>query len=59
MLINIFRFLCAPQGRIQDFHLGEGAKDYVPTRTLRARNRTHFRQGSSARIRALEALGLI
>ena len=48
------------QGRIQDFHLGGGgggggdAKDYVPARTLRARNRTHFRQGS----RALAALGL-
>ena len=26
-----------------------GAKDYVPSRTLRARNRTHFRQGSRAR----------
>ena len=37
---------------------GGGAKDYVPARTLRARNRTHFRQGSRARLRALEALGL-
>ena len=35
-----------------------GAKDYVPTRTLRVRNRTYFRQGSRARLRALEALGL-
>ena len=45
-------------GRIQDFHLGGGggAKDYLPARTLRARNRTHFRQGSRARLRALEAL---
>ena len=38
------------QGRIQDFHLGAGggggAKDYVPACTLRALNRTHFRQGS-------------
>ena len=25
---------------------GGGAKDYVPARTLRARNQTHFRQGS-------------
>ena len=28
---------------------GGGAKDYVPARTLRARNRTHFRPGSRAR----------
>ena len=28
---------------------GGGAKDYVPARTLRDRNRTHFRQGSRAR----------
>ena len=32
------------QGRIQDFDLG-GAKDYVPARTLRARNRNHFPAG--------------
>ena len=45
------------QGRIQDFHVGGGgAKDYVPARTLWARNRTHFRQGSRARLRTLEAL---
>ena len=25
---------------------GRGAKDYVPARTLRAQNQTHFRQGS-------------
>ena len=25
--------------------MGGGAKDYVPARTLRARNWTHFRQG--------------
>ena len=31
-----------------------GQKDYVPARTLRARNRTNFRQGSRARLRALE-----
>ena len=33
--------------------------DYVPARTLRARNRTHFRQGSRPRLnlKALEALG--
>ena len=37
---------------------GGGAKDYVPERTLWARNRTHFRQGSRARLTALEALGL-
>ena len=38
---------------------GGGAKYYVPARTLRARDRTLFRQGSRARlIRALEALGL-
>ena len=30
---------------------GEGAKCYVPARTLRARNRTPFRQGSRARWR--------
>ena len=24
---------------------GRGAKDYVPARTLRAQNRSHFRQG--------------
>ena len=35
---------------------GGGGEDYVPT--LRAQNRTHFRQGSRARLRALEALGL-
>ena len=47
------------QGRIQEFHLGGGgAKGFVPARTLRAWNRTHFRQGSRARLRALEALGL-
>ena len=48
------------QGRIQDFHFlgGARAKDYVPARTLRAQNRTHFRQGSRARSRAPEALGL-
>ena len=28
------------QGRIQDFIWGGGAKDYVPARTLQARNRT-------------------
>ena len=45
------------QGRIQDFNWGGGgATDYVPPRTLRARNRTHFRQGSRARLRALESL---
>ena len=31
---------------------GGGVKDYVPSRTLRAQNRTHFQHGS----RALEAL---
>ena len=46
------------QGRIQDFYLGGGAKNYVPERTLRARNQTHFWQGPRARLRALEALGL-
>ena len=50
------------QGRVQDFHLGVGggggAKGFVPARTLRARNRTHFRQGSRAHLRALEAYGL-
>ena len=30
---------------------GGRAKDYVPARTLRARNRTHFRQGSSASLK--------
>ena len=38
--------------------LGGGAKDDVPSRTLRAQNQTRFRQGSRARLRALEALGL-
>ena len=61
-----FHFVVCPaegcehtQGRIQDFHLG-GRKRliYVPACTLRAWNRTHFRQGSRARLRALEALGL-
>ena len=48
------------QGRIQDFYWGGGGeKDYVPARTLRARNRTHFRQGSGARLSALEALGFV
>ena len=37
---------------------GVGAKDYVPARTLRARNQTRFRQGSRARLKALEALVL-
>ena len=53
------------QGRIQDFHIGGGGgqKIMCQARTLRARNRTHFRQGSRARLnfkflRALEALGL-
>ena len=30
-----------------------GANDYVPARILRVRNRTHYRQGSRARLRAL------
>ena len=30
----------------------------MPGRTLRAQNRTHFREGSRARFRALQALGL-
>ena len=30
---------------------GGGAKGYVPARTLRARNRTHFRQRSRARLK--------
>ena len=39
------------QGWIQELSLGGGgggggAKGYVPACTLRARNRTHFRQGS-------------
>ena len=50
------------QGRIQDFYGGGGprggAEEYVPARALRARNRTHFRQGSRTHLRALEALGL-
>ena len=33
------------QGRIQDFHLRGGAKDYVPARTLRAQNRLTFGRG--------------
>ena len=33
-------------------------KVIMPARTLRAWKRTHFRQGSRARLRALEALGL-
>ena len=42
------------QGRIQDFHLGAGGrKYYVPERTLRAQNPTHFRRGQ-ARLRALQ-----
>ena len=54
-----FSFNSIQQGRIHYFHLrGGGAKDYVPARTLRARNRTHFRQGSRSRLRAMEALGL-
>ena len=40
------------------FFWGGGAKMYVSARTLRARNRTHFRQGFRARLRALEAIGL-
>ena len=44
------------QGRIQNFHLGGGAKGYVPTRTLRAWKRTHFQQGSRARL-TLKRLG--
>ena len=40
------------------FSFREGAKDYVPARTLPVQNQTHFRQGSRARLRALEALGL-
>ena len=40
------------------FSFKGGAKDYVPARALRARNRTHFRQGSRARLRVLEALEL-
>ena len=59
--MNLRNVVCAYgvdiQGRIQAFHLewggGGGAKGYVPACTLRARNRTHIRQGS----RALEALG--
>ena len=41
------------------FSFGGGAKDYVPARTLRARNRTRFRQGSRAHLRALEALSRV
>ena len=46
--IDDYGQLCAFQGRIQDFHLGGGggAKGYVPARTLRARHKTQFRQGS-------------
>ena len=59
------------QGRIQDFHLGgRGRKRlcvlahyiiYIILHTMftlyiRARNGTHFRQGSRACLRALEAL---
>ena len=37
---------------------GGGRKGYVPACTLWAQNRTHFRQGSRALKRALEALGV-
>ena len=49
------------QGRIQEFHLGGGgggAKGFVSARTLRARNRTHFRQGVQGPLKGPESLGL-
>ena len=46
------------RGGSKIFISGGGVKDYVPSRTLRAQNRTHFRHGSRAHLRALEALGL-
>ena len=50
------------QGRSQDFHLGGGGggagrKRLCASTHITARNRTCFRQGSRARLRALEALG--
>ena len=36
------------QGRIQDFHLGGGTKDYIRERTLRARNPKSLSAGIQA-----------
>ena len=46
------------QGRIQDFHLGGGERKKVLCQHAHYERGTHFRQGSRARLRALEALGV-
>ena len=61
LLTNWHALSTTRAGAVPEFSFrgrGRGAKDYVPARTLRARNRTHFRHGYAARLRALEALGL-
>ena len=42
-----------PAGADPGFSFMGAQKDYVPSRTLRAQNRTHFRQGSRARFRVI------
>ena len=54
-LVHYFAIISTQAGADPGFSFKGGVTGYVPVRTLRARNRTHFRQGSRARLRALEA----
>ena len=58
MCVCVCVYVCVcVQGRIQDFHLGGAQKIICANAYYERKLRSPFRQGSRARLRALEALG--